>query len=68
MKPQPVCISIAQKMYGAFELPEGLRNELELTNMLIKRVKPKGELRSTQVIATIIRDWERHQRSREVTG
>lgn len=33
---------------------KGLENELEAVDMLIKRIKPLGELRSTQVIASII--------------
>ena len=51
---EPVYRTYAKQMLGVDEIPEELENNLAQAEEMIKRVKPCGNLSSTQTIATII--------------
>ena len=51
---EPIYRSYAKKMLDIDELPEELENNLAQAEKMIKKVKPCGNLSSTQTIATII--------------
>lgn len=55
------CIYFAQQMLGVDDLPYDLYCRLERVQALLQKVKPEGGLVSTQVVASVVEQWEREQ-------
>lgn len=55
---EPECIAIARDMLDGRDVPEDLRSRLKRLTDLIQRAKPEGALRSTQVIALVVYQWQ----------